>query len=374
MPAKRVKVAKGLYHDASAGTYSALYVGPDGKQHLQKLAGARNKTEAVQAQTQLLARLGRGEVVTPTKLTLTDVRDEWWAQLDVKPRTRDAYEYHWRLNLSPMLGQRRVQDLRPQDAAALVQRLQSEGKSGGTISCALQVLSAILTYATWAGYVQVNIVSQLPRNRRPKLTKKEYRLLTADELDLILAQLLDRTYYGPTFLAAWTGLRCGEVLGLMWGDVDLREATVTVRAQLDRTLARVTTKNGLTRTVHLSPKVVAYLKQHREEAMAQGLHRDTDYVFVTMCTGRPIRARNLTQAFTDAAEHVGVNVVGQTRVTFHALRHRFASILISNSCDAPYVAEQIGDTIATTLSTYAHLFSSRSQRERGIAALEAAEV
>jgi integrase len=145
----------------------------------------------------------------------------------------------------------------------------------------------------WEKYVPANVASQLPANKRAKVTKKEVRLLSSVELEAILSELEDVSYYGPVFLAAWTGFRLSENTGLVWGDVNLRDGNLTVRLQLSRdTTKRVETKNGVIRTVHLSPKVVAFLKRHREAAMARGRHRDSDYVFVTR-TGTPIRSANL---------------------------------------------------------------------------------
>jgi integrase len=57
---------------------------------------------------------------------------------------------------------------------------------------------------------------------------------------------------------------------------------------------------------------------------------------------------------------------------FHDLRRTYASILIAGGCDGPYVAQQLGHSVEVLYSTYAGLFNSRSQAERGLAAIHAA--
>ncbi len=139
------------------------------------------------------------------------------------------------------------------------------------------------------------------------------------------------------------------------------------RASAAHPAERASIKNERRRTIDIDPELVAFLRRHKEAQFARGFARETNYVFCTR-TGEPLHYRNLGKAFAWAVERAGI----KRRVRFHSLRHRYASVLISGGCDGPYVAQQLGDTVATVYNVYAHLFNARSQTEKGLAAIRAA--
>jgi integrase len=119
------------------------------------------------------------------------------------------------------------------------------------------------------------------------------------------------TYKPVAYAAVWTGLRENELLGLTWGDVDLKCAKVHVRAQLsrptkDRPAERVSVKTGETRSVDIDSELATFLRGHKESAFKLGHARESDYLFCTE-SGRPLHFRNLGKAFTKAAEKAKLN-------------------------------------------------------------------
>jgi integrase len=184
------------------------------------------------------------------------------------------------------------------------------------------------------------------------------------------------TYMPVAYVAVWSGLRENEVLGLTWADVDIKGKKIHVRKQLsrptkDRPAERVSIKTGTTRSVDIDPELVAFPRSHRESALKLGHHRDTGYVFCAE-SGRPLHFRNLGKAFTKAADKARLNTDERRKLRFHDLRRTFASILIEGGCEGPYVAQQLGHSVAVLYSTYAGLLNSRSQSEKGLAAIQKA--
>src|SRR5215210_2805627 len=100
------------------------------KWHVVTLKGT-TKTTAKDEIAARVTALTRGESGAPTTRTVADVAAEWLASLDVKPRTLESYEYHLRVNILPLLGRRKVRDVRPQDIAEFVAALQKERKMSG---------------------------------------------------------------------------------------------------------------------------------------------------------------------------------------------------------------------------------------------------
>ena len=115
--------------------------------------------------------------------------------------------------------------------------------------------------------------------------------------------------FAAWLLAATTGMRRGELLGMRWCDVDLDEATVSVR-QI-RTVARyeVLTLTPKTdkgaRTIALDPETVAVLRAHRVAQMEERLllgpgYRDSGDLVFTSEDGSPIHPERLS-VFLQAA-------------------------------------------------------------------------
>ena len=101
------------------------------------------------------------------------------------------------------------------------------------------------------------------------------------------------------------------------------------------------------RTVTLSNKAVEVLKKHQS---------DTDshegFVFKT-ATGNPISQRNLTRHFHSTLEKVGL-----LRISFHALRHRAATLMLQSNIDPRLVHS----TIVLTLDTYSHVIPDHHEK------------
>ena len=110
------------------------------------------------------------------------------------------------------------------------------------------------------------------------------------------------------------------------------------------------------REVVLFDGLASMLKEHK---LRSKWSRDDNPVLASD-VGTPMGPRNLAQRGLEAAaERAGLD-----DVTFHVLRHTFASILIVQGNDPTYVAGQMGHEDASeTLRTYAHLFDRARTRQ-----------
>ena len=98
----------------------------------------------------------------------------------------------------------------------------------------------------------------------------------------------------------------------------------------------------------MMPALASVLRAHK---VGSRHSQDGSRVFAT-ASGRSVSQRNATRSFEAAVERSKVK-----GVTFHALRHTFASMLIGQGADPVFVADQLGHSKPSfTLNTYAHLF------------------
>src|SRR5581483_12101782 len=142
--------------------------------------------------------------------------------------------------------------------------LQQEGLSGYTIRGILVPLGRVLNHAVRQGQITVNPLHQLERHERPRVTRREMRVLSRQEIPPLLAATSVR--YRPLITSAvFSGLRQSELLGLRWGDISFDTGLIHVRGQLTRarTYGPPKTERAI-RDVILIPSLAAALQQNRQ--------------------------------------------------------------------------------------------------------------
>lgn len=185
-----------------------------------------------------------------------------------------------------------VKPISPDDLAQLVRQMREGGLSESTIAIAIGVTNRIYRYAARRlGWSDVNPVSLMLSSERPKPSQsKRRRIFEGAELEQTIAAA-DEPYRILFTLAALTGARVSELLGLTWTEVrvdDLDDAEIEFARQIDRRGERGPMKtDGSARTVPVPRELALILVRHR---LASRFAGPDDYVFTTRAGG-PLRQR-----------------------------------------------------------------------------------
>ena len=298
-----------------------------------------------------------------------EVGEEWLAlQTHLRPRVLALYRTALRRHLEPRLGHIPIAELDADAIARVVAELQTQGLAGATIRGILVPLGGILSHATRRGLIDDNPLRKLERRERPRVIRREMRILAPSEIDALLAAA-GKPYRTLLATAVFTGLRQGEILGLTWADIDFDAGVIHVRRQLDRSGSYTEPKTPQAlRDVVLMPALVDLLREHRSSSSSNG---SSDPVFATR-TGRPMYFRNVTRrGFAAAVDKAGLDRPGEPRPRFHDLRHTFASLLIAQGLNVVFVSRQLGHaSVGFTLQTYAGLFDRTEHGRRAKELLE----
>jgi integrase len=160
-------------------------------------------------------------------------------------------------------------------------------------------------------------------------------------------------------LAASTGMRRGEVLGLRWVDVDLERARVAVRQTLvvagrEVVVSEPKTSRGR-RSIALDPRTVAQLRAWRAAQAAERLQWGSSWVnsglVFTRENGSPLHPEWLSDAFAWRIKQAGLPVV-----RFHDLRHTHASLGLAAGVPIKVMSERLGhSTSSFTADAYQHV-------------------
>ena len=194
----------------------------------------------------------------------------------------------------------------------------------------------------------------------PRPHKTEIRTLDPTGLYTLLEAAKDTPYYTLFLLAAHTGMRRSELLGLRWKDVDLDMATLSVTQVMHRLKGgRVVYDEPKTansrRLVALTPASVLALRAHSERQEAHrallGIALSEDSLVFSYPDGSPPVPDRVTWAFATLVRKLGLG-----HIRFHDLRHTHATLMLRQGVHPKIVSERLGhSTVSITLDTYSHV-------------------
>jgi integrase len=202
----------------------------------------------------------------------------------------------------------------------------------------------------------------------PKVRKPHIQVLADDELKTLFQYLKERPLYTPVLLAASTGMRRGEILGLRWCDLDFERSTLQIAQVVEALKKSVSIKEPKTersrRTIALPATLVQELKAHRkaqaEHCLKLGCSR-FELVFPTW-DGKLMNPRHFTKAFSRE-----VTAAKISHVTFHGLRHTHITHLLRSGVPVHVVSERAGHANPTvTLNIYAHLLPGQQEQAANV--------
>jgi integrase len=332
--------------------------GPDGKRIFKYHSGYGTKRAAQQARTELLGALERRSYVAPDKTTVADyLRGQWLpvVQTRLRPGTWVEYRRKAETHLIPAIGQVPLQQLTTAMLNALYQQLLDRGVGPRTVQYVHATIRKALNDAVRWGLLVRN-PAQHAAGPRPRRT--ELRTWTADELRGFLASVRSDRLYGAWQLAALTGMRRGEVLGLRWADLDLEGGWLSVRQTLvvvdnQPRVSEPKTAQGR-RRIALDAETVAALRAHHTAQAAERLAAGPAWqgrgLVFTRPDGTPLHPEYVRRQFDRHIARAGL-----PRIHLHDLRHTHATLALQVGVHPKVISERLGHaTVAMTLDIYSH--------------------
>ena len=346
---------------------ASILVGYDpktGKQKRKYFYG-RTRKEVQRKLNEIIPEVQAGTYREPANITVAEWFTTWlnvYMKPSLRPTTWESYRYQVEGHIIPALGHLRLAQLQ----TAHIQRLYNkklksgrlDGRKGGlsprSIKYIHTVIHSALEQAKKEGMI---IINPAEATKLPKQEQKEIKYLDAAEAAIFLATAKESKHFAAFFLALNTGIRRGELLGLRWQDIDFKACQLTV----NQGLVRVTGKGLIfqepktklsNRVINLAPAVLQVLKEHKAEQneirllAGSAYNADLDLVFANEL-GEPICPRAFTRIFERVVKRAGLDV------TFHGLRHTFATIALEQGVDVKTIQETLGHhSAAFTMDVY----------------------
>ena len=287
--------------------------------------------------------------------------------LERKPSTMRSYRSMLATQIEPRIGHFPIATLNRRTVEQMLDDMTHDGLSVKTRRNAIGLLSGICKHAVRQGWATRNPCDglELPTVRR----STEIRYLTPDELELTL-NAVDAGDYGRVYRAAYltaalSGLRSGEIRGLRWRDVDWTNRKLHVRQNRVRGNVGTPKTDRSSRSIPMIDRVAAELDQLSRSTEWPG---DDDLVFSNPYTGRSLDGDALLQALYRAEQKAGVR-----RVTFHELRHTFATTMAAGGVPLRTLQQWMGHEHYSTTEIYAHFQPGHGEAELADAAVQAVQ-
>lgn len=253
-----------------------------------------------------------------------------------------VYQKTW---IAPAIGEKRLDEIILLDLERIRRKMTAAGRAPRSIQYVKSIVRQIYHFAAdhkiYSG--EVPTVNFLKKQR---LDNRRQRYLSHEEATLLLEEIRKHsvTTYRVSLLSLNSGMRFGEIAGLLWQHVDTDRKEILV----------VDAKNGESRSVYMTAAVMQMFLEMKRGAA-------NELVFPATNGKRMERASNV---FAAAVNHIGLNegiTDRRMKFVFHSLRHSCASWLVNSGVELPVIAKILGHKTLAMTMRYSHV-NDRSVR------------
>jgi integrase len=333
----------------------------NGRRQQKSKGGFRRQKDAERFLQETLPKVAAGTYFEPSSEPLALFLRQWASAVEsnVKPLTARRYRQTIEGQIAPRaIGSVPLRQLGPDHVLGLLAELEHDGLAVASRAVIHAVLRRALNDAVRWEKVSRNAAASV---RAPRGGQTRVTAWTASELRRFLAHVENDRLTALWRLAATTGMRRGELLGLRWQDVDLDGARLRVEQQALPTPGGVTfgtpKSKRSRRTITLDPVTLGALREHGdrqlvEQSLAGDAYEHNDLVFGDEL-GRPMHPNALNNQFVVRRKGAGIPVG-----SIHCLRHTSATLALEARVPLHVVAARLGDRPETLIAVYAHLLPS----------------
>ncbi len=312
----------------------------------------------------IISAIKGGTYLEPDKTTLAQFFDHWLATIksSVSPRSHERYSEIARKNIVPLLGAAVLSKLKPDMIAGAYATALATGRRDGkgglapqTVRHMHRILKQALKQAVrWELLVRNAADAVKP----PKVDRASMNVLDMSNTAKLIEAARSHRIFVPVLLAAFLGMRRGEIAALRWRNVNLdagQLAVVESAEQMNGSVRLKETKSGRSRTVALPSFVVEELRAHRlrqaQDMLRLGVRLSDDSFVAALEDGRPMQPTFITHEWGRL-----IRATGLPRVRFHDLRHGHATHLLASGVHPKIASERLGHSkVNITLDLYSHV-------------------
>lgn len=284
---------------------------------------------------------------------------ETYSKPNIREATQERYWNHIRFHIIPEIGSIKLTKLTGRQVQTMFNNVRDHGrvkrgpkdKRDSSLSPSyIRSLHRMLHMALDRA-VKEQLILRNPCDDviLPKVDRKEMKILKPENIKAYLEEADRRGVLPMMFLELCSGLRKGELIALLWSDLDVQNRTISVSKQAVRVKGggvKVSVPKTST-SVRIEPipqEAIDLLIAEHEK------HPDNPYMFPSPVTGG--------MYYPDAVNALNTKILkslGLEHIRFHDLRHTFATMALQSGVDIRTVSGMLGHADpGCTLRTYTH--------------------
>jgi len=268
-----------------------------------------------------------------------------WAESNKARGARDDISL-FKNCIEKALAEKRMNEISPFDLERLKTALLKKGYSPATVKHCLVLIRQIYNKAlTWGMYQGTNPVKGV---KMPSIQNQKTRFLSREQAEKLLdslSEMIRPDLHDMTLLSLHTGMRAGEIFNLRGNALDFQNDIIRI----------VDPKNKQTRHAYMTKKVREMLLKRKPDAPEKLVFSDRN--------GKKIIS--ISQSFPKIIKKLGFNKgISDTRqtITFHSLRHTFASWLAMQGESLITIRDLLGHKTTAMTERYSHLIADHKRR------------
>jgi integrase len=327
-----------------------------GKRRWITMPKGSTKRKATEKLREIEDQIKRGVYIPKNKMPLFKAVAKNWIKIkrpDVRPATLEMYEDH----IKNHFGEFKHVPINRFTIARIenfISARRVEGMNLTTLRKLIVTLNQIFKYAVRHQYITDNPVANAQRPKKQKRDhKQEIKPLNPVQINSLLNNVDDMKYNTLFRLAIFSGARQGELLGLKWSDVLWNDNQIHIQRSYNHRRMRLPKTETSNRRIDLGPAMMNALKRWR---LMSAYSDDNDLIFANM-VGKPMcQSHMLSRHFFPALVAAEL-----PRISFHDLRHTYASLKFEQGENVVYISKQMGHSSPVVTSTiYAHLINDKN--------------
>ncbi|MGO9457604.1 MAG: tyrosine-type recombinase/integrase [Acidimicrobiales bacterium] len=334
-----------------SGRWEVRYRDPNGRARRRRF---ETKGAADDHVSKVRTQGNEGSYIAPEhgRITFDQWADAWWrTKVDLRARTLARYERDLRLHIRPRFGNRQLAKIGRADVQAWIAEQRAASVPASAIRRRFSVFRKVMGDAVTDERIAKSPCRDiaLPQDRL-----LDIEVLTAEEVAKLAAAMPEwcRSF---VWVAAYTGLRWSEMIGLRRRDIDLLHRRINVCRQIVEVGSRFEgfnepkTEAGK-RSIDLPP----FLCKIIEDQLVRAQPGPDGLVFVNTRKQPPHLSSFTSQAWKRARAKID-----RSDLRWHDLRHTAVALAIANGAHPKAIQERMGhSSITVTLDRYGHLFPS----------------
>jgi len=343
-------------------SYYFKYKDENGKQKTKEKGGFATKKAAESAMRKaILDYEEKGAVAKTAKYTFSQYAEYWFEHIgepSLAYKSIKTYRTVYNRHIKEDIGHLKLDKVTPATLQNLLTKIKKKQLGNSTIVASRNFIGNVFKLA-----ITQKIVRESPLKsvvfQKTKKKKKEKRVLNENERSALLKAVEGTCYYAPFFIALSTGTRLGEVLGLLWEDVNFETNQISVNKQIqvqkgERVFTDTKTLTS-TRAILMPARLSEYLQKIKKEQKEQkDFYKDFYYTGEDcICcreNGKPIPYGTVQSKVESLKKQTGIDF------SFHDLRHTHAAMMLEADANIKVLQERLGHAnISMTLDTYGHV-------------------